>query len=93
MRIGIVKAFNTIYFERLLNEARPGRPREERLGIPVAGDDEEAKGVVLELIDDIGFAGVDAGTLAEGRRQEPGTPVYSVPASADGVRARLSSTI
>jgi predicted dinucleotide-binding enzyme len=28
------------------------------------------------LIDEIGFTAVDAGTLAETRRQQPGSPLY-----------------
>ncbi|MBA2312479.1 MAG: NADPH-dependent F420 reductase [Actinobacteria bacterium] len=87
----VVKAFNTVYFERLLNEAHPERRSEERLGIPVAGDDAKAKAIALDLIDEIGFTGVDAGDLAAGRRQQPGTPVYNVPASPDEVRSRLDS--
>ena len=43
-----------------------------------AGDDEEAKRTVARLIEEIGFAAVDTGTLGEGgRRQQVGTPVYN----------------
>lgn len=72
----VVKAFNTIYFRRLLEESRPDLPTEERLAIPIAGDDPNAKQTVLELIEQIGFTGVDAGTLAQSRRQQPGSPLY-----------------
>jgi 8-hydroxy-5-deazaflavin:NADPH oxidoreductase len=68
----VVKAFNTIYFQRLLDESRPDLPADERLAIPVPGDNLNAKQTVLDLIDEIGFTGVDAGTLAESRRQQPG---------------------
>jgi 8-hydroxy-5-deazaflavin:NADPH oxidoreductase len=71
----VVKAFNAIYFKRLLEESRPDLPADERLAIPVAGDDATAKQTVLDLIDEIGFTGVDAGTLAESRRLQPGSPV------------------
>jgi predicted dinucleotide-binding enzyme len=49
--------------------ATKGRPAgdPDRLGIPLSGDDEQAKRIVAELIDQIGFDPVDAGTLAEGR--------------------------
>jgi 8-hydroxy-5-deazaflavin:NADPH oxidoreductase len=53
----VVKAFNTIYFRRLLEESRPDLPTEERLAIPIAGDDPNAKQTVLELIEQIGFTG------------------------------------
>jgi predicted dinucleotide-binding enzyme len=71
----VVKAFNAIYFGRLHTESRPDLPADERLAIPVAGDDADAKQTVLDLIDQIGFTGVDAGTLADSRRQQPGSPV------------------
>jgi len=72
----IVKAFNTIYFRRLLEDSRPDLPAEQRLAIPVAGDDAAAKCTVIGLIDQIGFTGMDAGTLSETRRQQPGSPLF-----------------
>jgi 8-hydroxy-5-deazaflavin:NADPH oxidoreductase len=73
----VVKAFNTTYFGRLLNDSCPDLPLEERLAIPVAGDNAEAKRTVIDLIERIGFTGVDAGPLAGSRRQQPGSPVYA----------------
>jgi len=35
-----------------------------------------AKQLVLGLIDALGFDGLDAGTLADSWRQQPGTPAY-----------------
>jgi 8-hydroxy-5-deazaflavin:NADPH oxidoreductase len=78
----VVKAFNTIYFMRLLDDSRPDLPAEERLAVPVAGDDAEAKRAVLDLVDRIGFAGVDAGSLADSRRQQPGSRVWEAFAEA-----------
>jgi 8-hydroxy-5-deazaflavin:NADPH oxidoreductase len=72
----VVKAFNTIYFNRLLDESRPDLEADERLAIPIAGDSDQAKRTVGDLIDEIGFTAVDAGTLAESRRQQPGSPLY-----------------
>jgi 8-hydroxy-5-deazaflavin:NADPH oxidoreductase len=86
----VVKAFNTIYFRRLLEESRPDLPTEERLAIPIAGDDPNAKQTVLELIEQIGFTGVDAGTLAQSRRQQPGSPLYL--AFADSRRRQTTLT-
>jgi pyridoxine 4-dehydrogenase len=61
----VVKAFNAIHSGSLRNLARPsGKP--DRVGIPISSDDEEAKRIVAELIDEVGFDPVDAGTLAEG---------------------------
>jgi 8-hydroxy-5-deazaflavin:NADPH oxidoreductase len=82
----VVKAFNTIYYERLGKNGRPDAPVEEREVIFVSGDDEKAKSIVSGLIEDTGFAPVDAGTLAESRRQEPDSPIYNV--SMTPARAR-----
>ena len=74
----LVKAFNTIYWEHLAGQARADLPLAKRRAIFLAGDDVEAKRVVSRLIEEIGFAPVDTGTLREGgRSQQPGTPVYN----------------
>ena len=86
----VVKAFNTIHWQRLRDEGRP-EGAAGRLAVPIAGDDAAAKEIVAGLIDRIGFDPVDAGSLADGRRQQPGTPVYNQPLSADGVREALAS--
>ena len=74
----VVKAFNTIWFEHLKSQGDTALPPEDRRAIFIAGDDERAKETVAKLIDDIGFAAVDTGTLREGgRRQQPGAAVYN----------------
>ena len=86
----VVKAFNTMNFKPLGNEGRPDAPREERLALFVAGDDAEAKARVAALIDELGFAAVDTGSLAEGgRRQQPGSPIYNDPMTAPEAEAAL----
>ena len=85
----VIKAFNNIYAEHLLKLGKPkGTPG--RIALPVAGDDERAKAIVLQLIDELGFDGVDSGTLDESWRQQPGTPVYAKDFDAAGVRRALS---
>lgn len=85
----VIKAFNNIYARHLLELGRPqGTPG--RIALPVAGDDARAKAVVLRLIDELGFDGVDAGGLDESWRQQPGTPAYAKDFDADGVRRALS---
>lgn len=84
-----VKAFNTIYAQHLLERGQPaGTPG--RIALPVAGDDAAAKAVVLRLVDELGFDGVDAGSLDESWRQQPGTPVYTTDLDAEGVRRALA---
>jgi 8-hydroxy-5-deazaflavin:NADPH oxidoreductase len=85
----VVKAFNTIYADHLGKLGRPaGAPG--RIALPVAGDDTKAKALVLWLVDELGFDGVDAGGLDDSWRQQPGTPVYAADLDAAGVRRALS---
>jgi 8-hydroxy-5-deazaflavin:NADPH oxidoreductase len=85
----VVKAFNNIYADHLMRLGRPaGSPG--RIALPIAGDDSEAKATVAKLIDELGFDAVDAGTLDESWKQQPGTPVYGTDFDADGVRKALS---
>jgi predicted dinucleotide-binding enzyme len=45
---------------------------------------------VLKLVDELGFDGVDAGTIDESWKQQPGTPVYAADFDVDGVKNALS---
>jgi 8-hydroxy-5-deazaflavin:NADPH oxidoreductase len=84
----VVKAFNTIYAEHLMKNGKPkGAP--ERIALPVAGDDAAAKRKVMNLVDELGFDPVDAGSLEESWRQQPDTPVYAKDFDAEGVRRAL----
>ncbi len=85
----VVKAFNNIYALHLLERGKPaGSPG--RIALPVAGDDKGAKAVIMKLIDELGFDPVDAGTLDESWKQQPGTPVYGTDFDAEGVRRGLA---
>jgi predicted dinucleotide-binding enzyme len=73
----VVKCFNSIFFRHLGALARAaGSP--DRSGLPIAGDDPQAKATVAAFLDAIGYDAVDAGPLTEGWRFQPGTPVYGV---------------
>jgi predicted dinucleotide-binding enzyme len=85
----VVKAMNTMSYVRLAGEAKPAGAA-GRLAIPLAGDDPGAKEIVSGLINDMGFDPVDAGTLADGRNQQPGTAVYDRPLGTEGARAALA---
>lgn len=82
----VVRAFNTVFFKTLQNEAnRLG----DRLGIPLAGDDDDALQVAAQLAIDAGFAPVIVGELDRGRSFEPGTLVYNTGMSASALRRAL----
>jgi predicted dinucleotide-binding enzyme len=85
----VIKAFNNIHFQDLLDSGLP-KGTAGRIALPIAGDDHEAKAVILRLVDELGFDGVDAGSLDESWRQQPDTPVYGTNFDADGVRRGLS---
>jgi predicted dinucleotide-binding enzyme len=85
----VVKAFNTIYAQHLLERGKPAGER-GRIALPVAGDEPAAKNVVLRLVDELGFDGVDAGGLADSWRQEPGTPVYGADLDAERTKRALA---
>jgi predicted dinucleotide-binding enzyme len=85
----VVKAFNTMYYETLRTEGNPSDGH--RLVLFVAGDDEEAKAVVAGLIEEIGFEPVDTGSLSDGgRKQQPGSPIYNNPMTAEQAREMLA---
>jgi predicted dinucleotide-binding enzyme len=66
--------------------ARP-HGAEDRSALPIAGDDPAAKQAVAEFLDAIGYDAVDAGSLADSWRQEPGTPVYGTPTARSPTRS------
>jgi 8-hydroxy-5-deazaflavin:NADPH oxidoreductase len=86
----VVKAFNNIYAQHLLEGGKP-RGAAGRIALPIAGDDKKAKDVVLRLLDELGFDGVDAGSLDESWRQQPATPVYGTDLDVGGVRKALAA--
>jgi predicted dinucleotide-binding enzyme len=85
----LVKSFNTMYYEMLRTGGR--KSEDERLVLFVAGDDTDAKAVVSKLIDEIGFAPVDTGSLREGgRKQQPGSSIYNDPMTVEVAYKRLA---
>lgn len=85
----VVKVFNNIAAASLASKGSPpGTPG--RIALPVSGDDARAKEIVLALVDSIGFDGIDAGSIADSWRQQPGTPVYVTDHDAEGVRKGLA---
>jgi predicted dinucleotide-binding enzyme len=83
-----VKAFNTVYFKTLEKEAhRHG----DRVGIPLAGDDQGALEIAAGLVRDAGFDPVIVGSLARGREFEPDTRPYNTGMSGSDLRRLFSS--
>jgi hypothetical protein len=74
----VVKAFNNMTAQSLAEGTR-SKGAKKGIALPVAGDDARAKSIVIALLDDLGFDGVDAGGLDESWRQQPGTAVFGHP--------------
>jgi predicted dinucleotide-binding enzyme len=85
----VIKAFNNIVADSLTTRGVPAGTA-GRICLSVAGDDPRAKELVLELIDALGFDGIDAGNLADSWRQHPGTPAYCRDLDADELKAALA---
>lgn len=86
----VVKAFNGIYSANIIDRARPAGTS-DRMALPVAGDDPDAKNVVMDLIEELGFTAIDAGSIDESWRQQPGTPVYGLIGDGEAVRVALGA--
>jgi 8-hydroxy-5-deazaflavin:NADPH oxidoreductase len=71
----VIKAFNNIVADSLLRKGLP-KGSNNRIALPVSGDDEQLKQIVISLVDTIGFDAIDAGPLSESWRYQPGTPAY-----------------
>jgi len=85
----VYKVFNGIWWKHLLEKgASAGTPN--RIALPVAGEDGPGRDLVHALVDELGFDPVDAGTIAESWRQQPGTPVYGKDFDAEATRRALA---
>ena len=88
----LVKAFNTLWSHLLETKAHPEKPLDQRLVLFMAGDDTQAKSVVGQLIQEIGFAPLDTGTIRDGGRlQQPGSAIYNQSLTLEQARKILAS--
>jgi predicted dinucleotide-binding enzyme len=86
----IVKAFNHIYAAELTTHGQPaGTPG--RRALAIAGNDDNAKSTVAQLIDRFGFDVVDLGPLSESWRIQRDTPGYGPRRTAEELRRDLAT--
>jgi predicted dinucleotide-binding enzyme len=83
----IIRAFNTVYFVDL---RRTVNTNGEKIGIPIAGDDEEGLKAAVELAEHAGLDPVVVGGLSSSKLFDVGTAVYGTSASAREIRERLN---
>jgi predicted dinucleotide-binding enzyme len=85
--VRIVRAFNTVYFEDLKKTwNRIG----EKIGIPIASDDQEGLKAASELVKRAGLDPVVVGGLSTSKLFDVGTDVYATSASSRVIRAKLN---
>jgi predicted dinucleotide-binding enzyme len=85
--IPVVKAFNSIYFKVLDEQAF--RSGDDRIAVQVSSDDPQAKQTVMQLIEDIGFVPQDLGDLQHSTVFEPNAPLYNQNLKIREAEARL----
>jgi predicted dinucleotide-binding enzyme len=84
----VIKVFNNIFAQSLATKALPAG-RQNRVALSVAGNNPQERQTVMHLIEEIGFDAVDAGTLADSWRQQPGTPAYCHDLSTEALKSAL----
>ncbi len=84
--VRLVRALNALSYMQVTKEAhRAG----EKLGIPIASDDQAAIAMTVRLVTDAGFDPVVVGGLARAREFDAGTPVYVKGLTAAQLKAAL----
>jgi len=83
----IVRAFNTVYFEDLKKTINKNG---EKIGIPIASDDQKGLKVVGELVKHAGLDPVVVGGLSTSKLFDVGTAVYATSASAKEINEKLN---
>jgi len=88
----VIKAFNNLLAHSLEHAGKP-EGADRRIAMAISGDDEKAKAVVAGLINDAGFDIVDAGSLSESWRHQPGTPAYCTELNAAELKQALIDSV
>ncbi len=83
----IARAFNTVYFADLKKTINKNG---EKIGVPIAADDEEALNAAIELVERAGLDPVAVGGLSASKLFDVGSPVYATSASAKEIRQELN---
>ncbi len=81
----IVKAFSHIGYHDLLDHARDVRAS-DRKAMAIAGDRNQDVEHVAEIVDGLGFDPVIIGKLHDGKKLEPGNPLFGTSVNATTLR-------
>ncbi len=85
-RSHVVKAFNTMYWVELRDQANHNGGR---LAMPIVGDEKHAVRLVADLVDIAGFDPVIVGPMNQSALLDPGGPGYSRSMTATQLRQAL----
>ena len=86
----VVKGFNAIRFDHITTEGKPaGTPG--RRALSAAGDHPEAKKILIDLYDALGFDTVDVGGLSESWRVDRDQPAYGAQEDVAGLTAKIAA--
>ncbi|WP_206045819.1 NADPH-dependent F420 reductase [Nocardia mangyaensis] len=86
----VVKAWNAITAQSFATKATPSGT-ENRIAIPVAGDDAVGRDVAMRLVEETGFDAFDAGSIEDSWRQQPASPVYCTDLTREEMPAALAA--
>lgn len=82
----IVRAFNTVYWEDL---GKTVNNNGDKIGIPIASDDQEGLDAAVELAQRVGLDPVVVGGLTKSKMFDVGTEIYATSASAKEIKQKL----
>lgn len=77
-------------YHDLYDEAKP-KGQSSRKAIAIVGNDKKAVQKVAVIVDDFGFDPLDEGSLMQGIRMEPGSPVFGANLKYNELKERLLS--
>lgn len=86
----IAKAWNSIGMVSFETKRRT-KGEAGRIALPVSGDRDRDREVAMALVENTGFDGFYAGTLADSWRQQPGSPVYITDLTREEMAPALAS--
>jgi hypothetical protein len=82
----VARAFSSVYYQVLQSEAhREG----EKIAVPIAADDNEARSVTEQLVRDAGFEPFDLGSLTDSKPLDPEGSLFTEAMTAAGMKKAL----
>lgn len=85
----VVKALSHIGYHDLHDDTRP-RGADDRKAVAIAANEPSAAQVAADIVDELGFDPVLIGKLSEGKKLEPGHPVFGAHVAASELKSLLN---